>query len=40
MLPVVGRVHGLRETLRVRAATANVVSDADEIYTGARPREG
>ena len=24
MLPVVGHVHGLRETLRVRAATANV----------------
>ena len=24
MLPVVGNVHGLRETLRVRAATANV----------------
>ena len=24
MLPVVGHVHGLRETLRVHAATANV----------------
>ena len=24
MLPVVGHVHGLRETLRVRAAMANV----------------
>ena len=24
MLPVVGHVHGLRETLRVRTATANV----------------
>ena len=24
MLPVVGHVHGLRETLRLRAATANV----------------
>ena len=26
MLPVVGHVHGLRKTLRVRAATANVAS--------------
>ena len=24
MLPVVGHVHGVRETLRARAATANV----------------
>ena len=30
MLPVVGHVHDLRETLRVRAATANV---AHEIHT-------